>query len=300
MSSPPVESESTELLGADKAYAFPAPGDVGIVSVVETRFSNATQQDILLDTDASTSGQNMLRVQFFGPVDPKRAGRGSLQNVYLPQSTVRSEMAKLFPGVRMVQSPYYVQNKYGPFGYAVGTRKSDRCFYGWQEIHSTGRSQTLIGNKGAIRVRLRICKQGASEQDLLASMYGFTVTNFFKEKNWNPYGEAAPPNAAIGTNGQAIAPIGAGGLATVSRVTLDQPAPPRRRAARRASVAAAAPRDLPEPIGPTVPLPPGGVQSAQGKASNRAVSAPIPARVERKVNVPVPPCADGNDCTLPN
>jgi len=288
------------MLSADKAYAFPAPGDIGIVSVVETRYSNATQQDILLETDASTSGQNMLRVQFFGPVDTTRAGRGSLQNVYLPQSTVKTEMAKQLPSVRMVQSPYYVQNKYGPFGYAVGTRGLDRCFYGWQEIHSTGRAQTLVGNKGAIRVRLRICRQGASEQELLASMYGFTITNFFKDKNWNPYGEAAPPNAAIGTNGQPIAPIGVGGLATVSSTNLTEPPTPRRRAPRRVSLAATAARDLPEPIGPTVPMPPVAAQQTDGKISGVKAPAPVPARAERKVNVPAPPCAAGNDCQLQN
>jgi hypothetical protein len=68
----------------------------------------------------------------------------------------------------MQTSGYYVQNKYGAFGYAVGqTRSGDTCFYGWQRITSTGFTQTWIGNKGSIQVRLRLCDQNASRSECL-------------------------------------------------------------------------------------------------------------------------------------
>lgn len=81
----------------------------------------------------------MLRVQLFGPVDRKAAGQTELRAGFLPPSNIGTEMRQLFPGVRMARSPYYVQNRYGPFGYAVGRSSSgDTCLYAWQRLTSTG------------------------------------------------------------------------------------------------------------------------------------------------------------------
>ena len=62
----------------------------------------------------------MLRVQIFGPVDPAAAGQDKLREGYLPLGNIGSEIREAVPGVRMQTSPYYVQNKYGPFGYVIG------------------------------------------------------------------------------------------------------------------------------------------------------------------------------------
>lgn len=289
---PLVNSSGTSLVSSQTAFAFPAPGGPAVTAVLERRFANATQQDILLATSAHTPGQNMLRVQFFGPVDRSVAGESRLREGYLPLGDLSSEMRQMLPGIPMQRSPYYVQNKYGPFGYAAGRSSSgDTCLYAWQRISSTGVTQTWIGNRGSIQVRLRICDQNAPEQKLLEIMYGYTITSYFKTRNWNPYGEPPPPEASLGKPGQLIYPVGASRFETVT-------SPPAAQQARRA---ARAPRQVPaesqsaQPaaVGPIVPPPPGSAPITPAPSAT-AVPAPLPsAKAAGKVTVPIvppPPC----------
>ncbi len=301
---PPLMNPSgTSLVSAQTAFAFPAPGGPAITAVLEQRFANATQQDILLATSAHTPGQNVLRVQFFGPVDSSVAGESRLREGYLPLGDVGSEMRKVLPGIRMVRSPYYVQNKYGPFGYAVGQSASgDTCLYGWQRISSTGVTQTWVGNKGSIQVRLRLCDQSASERRLLDVMYGYTITSYFKTRNWNPYGEPVAPEPALGKPGQPIYPVGVSRFETVTQ----KPAAvaPRRvaRSQRQASSEPAPAPELPPAIGPTVPPPPGS-QTAD-RQQQPSVLTPSPASPQTAPAVPVtdgpivppPPCGGETTC----
>lgn len=268
-------SEQTRMVPTEQAFAVPEPGGPAVTAIIETSYSNATQQDILLATSASTPGQNMLRIQIFGPLDPKQAGPEKARAGYLPAKNINAEMRALFPGVRMQTSPYFVQNKYGPFGYAVGRSASgDTCFFGWQRIASTGFTQTLIGNKGSIQVRLRICDENASEDRLLQSMYGFTITASFRDKNWNPYGEPLPPAESLGRPGAPMYPV------TTAPQPVSGPigvAAPARKAGRTTSAApkTTAPPKLPAPIGPLVPPPPGTeTSSSPPPASSQAVPAP--------------------------
>lgn len=288
---PLTNSTGTSLVPPETAFAYPAPGGPAVTAVLEQRFANATQQDILLSTSARTPGQNMLRVQMFGPVDASQAGEGRLRDGYLPIGDVGAEMRQALPGIRMQRSPFYVQNKYGPFGYAVGRGASgDTCLYGWQRITSTGSKQTLIGNKGSVQVRLRLCDQNASEQHLLDVMYGYTISSSFKTGNWNPYGDAPAPDEAIGKSGHPIYPLGATQFGTVTT----PPAPTARsvrRIARQRVMAEQAPVSPEQPIGPTVPAPPGG-QTAEAQLPGPVQPGPaasassVPATI-----VPPPPCA---------
>ncbi len=274
--------DQTRLVPNEQAIALPEIGGPAVTAVLETRYSNAIQQDVLLATSASTSGQNLLRVQVFGPVQTKLATGDSLRPGYLPARNVGAEMRELFPGVRMQTSNFYVQNKYGPFGYAVGrTASGTTCFYGWQRITSTGFTQTWIGNKGSIQVRLRLCDDKASEQRLLQSMYGFSINASFKDRNWNPYGTPLPPDPALGRPGAPMYPVSAVRFETVAE-PIAQPAQPERRAAprRQAARVQAAPA-RPASTGPLVPPPPGN--GATVPSSGQTV-APGPAPV-----VPLPP-----------
>jgi len=295
---PLTNAAGTMLVSSETAFAYPSPGGPAITAVLEQRFANASQQDILLSTSARTPGQNMLRVQMFGPVDASQAGQGRLRDGYLPIGDVGSEMRQLLPGIRMQRSPYYVQNKYGPFGYAVGRGASgDTCLYGWQRITSTGSTQTLIGNKGSIQVRLRLCDQNASEQHLLDVMYGYTISSAFRTRNWNPYGDAPAPSEAIGKPGQPIYPLGVTQFGTVTAP--QAPAKPARRIARQRVMAEQTPAtpELPQPVGPTVPPPPGG-QTADAQAP-AAVPSPADASSAATTIVPPPPCTKGggvSDC----
>ncbi|MER8826425.1 cellulose biosynthesis protein BcsN [Mesorhizobium sp. M0938] len=295
---PLVNSSGTNLVSAETAFAFPAPGGPAITAILERRFTNATQQDILLSTSARTPGQNMLRVQLYGPVDTSAAGQNRLRDGYLPIGDVGSEMRQLLPGIRMQRSPYYVQNKYGPFGYAAGRSASgDTCLYGWQRISSTGMTQTWVGNKGSIQIRLRLCDQNASEQRLLDVMYSYTITSSFKTRNWNPYGEPAAPDASLGKAGQPIYPVG---ISRFETVTGPPPAAqPRQskgrvyRTQRQASVEPPAVSPEPTPVGPMVPPPP-GAESANSQV--RALPLPPPVSAAERVGnsavptVPPPPC----------
>lgn len=284
-------NDETRMVPNEQAIALPDVGGPAVTAILESRYSNATQQDVLLATSASNSGQNMLRVQVFGPVETKLAGSGSLRSGFLPAKNVNAEMRELFPGVRMQTSGFYVQNKYGAFGYAVGrTSSGTTCFYGWQRITSTGFTQTWIGNKGSIQVRLRLCDDNASEQRLLQSMYGYTINASFRDRNWNPYGEPLPPDPTLGRPGAPIYPVSASRFETVTE-PIAQPAPqpaPRRSSPRAqpANVQAQQPA-LPPQIGPLVPAPPGnGVASTSTNAQPRSstTAQPAPAMV-----VPPPP-----------
>lgn len=292
---PPLgDTSGTSLVSAERAYAFPAPGGPSITGVIERRFANATQQDITLATSAGAPGQNLLRIQMFGPVDSSRAGQGRLREGYLPIGDVGFEMRQALPGIRMQRSPFYVQNKYGPFGYAVGRSASgDTCLFAWQRISSTGVTQTWIGNKGSVQVRLRLCDQRASEQRLLKVMYDYTITSFFKTRNWNPYGEPPSPDASLGRPGHPIYPLGVAGLATVTAAASAKPVP---RIVRQHVAAVQKPEPSPpQPVGQLVPAPPGG-KTAQVRSPVLDAGQPTanPAAIESGATTivpPPPPCA---------
>jgi len=233
-----------------QAIALPPPGGPSVVGVVERRYANAIQQDIALATNSSVPGQNLFRVQMFGPVGAK-AGEIPLIDRPPHEADLRREMRTQLPGVVMQRSPLYTQNGYGPFGYAVGRRgANDLCLYAWQRITGAGNGAPFAGG-GTIQVRLRICQTGASEQGLLAFMYGYTINASFEKSNWNPYGTPAGADPRLGALGQPIVPSATSGYDAM----LDPPpaaAPAPARSARRP----APPPPTPPPGAPVVPAPP--------------------------------------------
>jgi hypothetical protein len=279
----------TQMVSAEKAFAYPGPGGPAITGIIERHYANALQQEIALSTSAHSPGQNMLRVQLFGPVDRKAAGQTELRAGFLPPSNIGTEMRQLFPGVRMARSPYYVQNRYGPFGYAVGRSSSgDTCLYAWQRLTSTGSTQTLIGNKGSVQIRLRLCDQALPEERLLQTMYDFTISSYFRSSGWNPYGEVNAPDASLGRSGAPVYPTASEKFATVTTPV----APAVERVVRPRQVAPAPQRvpTQPEATGPVVPPPPGAAtpQGATRLPTVRVQNAP--ASVQPAVIVPPPPC----------
>ncbi len=285
--------DQTRMVPTEQAIALPEVGGPPVTAILESRYANAIQQDVLLATSAATPGQNMLRVQVFGPVETALASRDKIRAGYLPARNVNAEMRELFPGVRMSTSGYYVQNKYGPFAYAIGrTGSGETCFYGWQRITSTGFTQTWIGNKGSIQVRLRLCDQTASEQRLLQSMYGYTISASFKDKNWNPYGEPLPPDETLGRPGAPIYPVSASRFETVAEPIAEAPPPRRAAPARTTAAAAPSPARLPAPVGPVVPPPPGDEVASSGARAMRIPASTAPAGAAPLV--PPPPCQPGS------
>jgi hypothetical protein len=261
----------------DKAFVLPPPGGPSIVNIVQHDFSNAVQQDIYLFTSAVTPGQNLLRATFFGPVgleydDRKDLGYSSLRN-----GNVDRDMRRDLPGVAMARSDIYVQNNYGPFGYATGkSRSGDTCLYGWQQIRSGDNARAAFVDRGTVEIRLRVCDAHASEQALLRVMYGYTVAGTFPAPGWNPYGSPPTIDPSLGRTGKPIYP----------EVPADHANPPppgyqaqdripvavvRRQAIAQPSAQALAP--IVRPIGPPVPAPSAPAEGAK----TSAVIVPGPA-----------------------
>jgi Cellulose biosynthesis protein BcsN len=252
--SQPATSESLRTVPAEQAFALPPPGGPSIVAVLERRYSNATQQEIALSTSARTTGQNFLQVRMFGPVNERLAGQSAISDTPLATANISRELKDHLPAVAMRRSPYYTQNRYGPFGYAVGrSRLGDLCLYGWQRIRPSGQT-TLIRNKGTISLRLRLCDRTMSEDELLSVMYGISINAFFKDMTWNPYGEPPGPPENLGRTASPIYPNSPSGSATVSGPPTNiqatsRPATPVRPSARLQQPTS-------QPLGTVVPPPP--------------------------------------------
>ncbi|MET0721253.1 MAG: cellulose biosynthesis protein BcsN, partial [Tardiphaga sp.] len=219
----PETTSTVRTVPAETAFALPPPGGPAIVTISERRYSNAIQQDIALSTSSRTIGQNLLRISLFGPVNFRLAPQATLSDSSLAGTNISHEMRDQLPGVRMTISPYYVQNQYGPFGYAVGRALSgDLCLYAWQRIRPA--RSTLIRNRGTISLRLRVCDKRASEEQLLAIVYGLTINAFFSDIQWNPYGDPPGMPASLGRTGSPVYPTSESGVVTLYGRAIAQPA----------------------------------------------------------------------------
>ena len=273
----PPQIETTSIITQvpmQTAFAFPAPGGPAISKILARTYSNALQQDILLANAAHTSGQNLLRVQLFGTRDSGALGMRRLRDSNLSEGAIAAEMRTLLPGVRMVRSKVFVQNKYGPFGFATGrTRLGDSCFYGWQKIAASASRQTLLGNRGSVQVRIRLCDASASEASLLDVMYGFTIVASLRGQNWNPYGDAPAIDPTLGQTHHPIRPAAAVAPDLVSQPSDDGP---RRRSTRtgRRTLPPAIAAPLKAPVGPTVPPPPSLADEDRPAAQPVIIPAP--------------------------
>jgi hypothetical protein len=287
----------------EEALAFPDPGGPAIVSVTEQGYANAVEQHIYLTTDAATPGQNVLQVQFLGTPERGSGGQSSLRPGYLGDGNVGADMRAALPGVPLQRSPYFVQNRYGPFGYAFGSARSgDRCIFAWQTVRAAGERRLFSGNQGAARIRLRYCDANAGEARLVGLMNGFTLSRFFRDAVWNPLGDPEPVSADIGRPDHPISPFGDEPQAAEPDPLRRVEAPRRRVVARTAPAPSNAPVSagpLPTPIGPRVPPPPGAERVATAPPSTTpsapqisrppVVNAPVAAAP--RVIVPPPPPA---------
>ncbi|MBY5626126.1 cellulose biosynthesis protein BcsN [Rhizobium leguminosarum] len=287
------QPSAPETVAPEKALVLPPPGGPSIVSVVERKRGNGVEQTISLFTSSSVPGQNSLKVQFFG-ASGANPGAGNAGFSKINESGIAREVARSAPGVRMATSATFLQNAYGPFGYASGrSRAGDTCVYAWQQIRSSTAANTQARNFGMIQLRLRLCDARASERQLLGIVYGYTVTGTFDGEVWNPYGNPPPADVALGRTGAPIYPDEGGYRASPMPIGYE-PAPAivtqPRAAVRSASTAQPAQgvAPVPAPIGPRVPLP---GEAPQTSARPAAAVAPIEQSVRAiGVTVPSPDC----------
>lgn len=284
---------STRTVDSSHAYALPPPGGPSIVSVIERPYNNAVQQEILLATSARTPGQNVLRVQFFGPVKPNLSAGDTLRDRQLGVTDISRELRGTLPGIAMRRSDNYVQNRYGPFGFASGQSQSgDTCIFAWQRIRPAESQTRWLTGRGTIQIRLRLCDSHLNEEQLLAFMYGFSINAAFNNYSWNPYGEPAGPASDLGRPGPDIYPSGPG----LPSAEAMMPAPATEPAPRRVAVPVAptAPTTpvRPAPRGPIVPPPPGSPDARLGQPitlQSLPPAATTPAGNTSETIVPPPP-----------
>jgi hypothetical protein len=192
---------------ATRAIVVPPPGGPSVVAVLQRTYQNGITQEIALSTASLTSGQNAFYVSL---LNNTASNMGIPETLTLPPLTpdrIEREMEERIPGVSMQTSLIYVQNKFGPFGFATGrSATGDLCLYAWQQIEPDKPAILVPG--GAISVRLRLCDADAGVDQLLRVMYGYTITVYYRQESWNPYGDPPPPPAGFGKIDAPMFPLG--------------------------------------------------------------------------------------------
>ncbi len=303
----PIQSEAfVKNLPAEQAMVMPPPAGPSIVSIIERRFDNAISQDIHLATSATTPGQNLFKVQLFGTESAFSQTDNNLRMSSITEGKIASEMRASLPRVRMAKSQFYVQNNYGPFGYAFGRGSgTDLCLFAWQQIRSRTATMSPLANYGVIQIRLRMCEAGGTEAKLLSTMYNFTITAGVDAAGWNPYGASRALNPAVGGTGAPIYPRPTSSEPIVQTLPPRRAEAPVRRPARQVRPVAApvsvGPVEpdiqrpiVPAPSGPGYAVPAGNPVGRSALPSSSGVN---PNPVQR-VTVPSPSCTmttDGAD-----
>jgi len=214
---PQVANLTTEVEVAD-ALVLPEPGSTPpVIAVVQTNYLNALEQEIVLGTNSHSRGQNALYVVFFGPVKGRTGWENTRADDFLNTEVIDQEMVDRMPSVTMYTSNYFVQNRYGPFNYAIGNAGGgELCIYGWQRIQSQVPMFLSFRDRGSMSIRLRLCQIGATEQDLLRVMYRYSINGYFLPYVWQPYGRPLGEPEGIGRIGGPLAyPSGLQGDGTV-------------------------------------------------------------------------------------
>ncbi|MBF9235200.1 cellulose biosynthesis protein BcsN [Microvirga alba] len=228
----------TSEVSAAQAIILPPPGGVAVIAVLQKKYVNGVSQEIALSTASRTTGQNAFYVSLISDSTARSDIDDTLKLSPLTQERIQTEMDERLPGIDMRTSLFYVQNKYGPFGYATGrSAAGDVCLYAWQQIEPS--QGAFFVTSGAVSVRLRLCDADTTEEQLLRTMYAYTISAYFSSDVWNPNANIAPPpvQPQLGQFGAPMYPTGMGPYGTIST----PPSP------RRAPVTRIAPR--PKPVG---------------------------------------------------
>ena len=208
---------SSELVSASRAVsvdvgramALPPPGSLPVTGVTQRSYDNAVSQVVSLATRGRTPGENAIHVAFFTAADrPDSLGvEGNLlREPGIDDFSIAQEMEERLPGVAMAPSAVFVQNKYGPFGYAFGRGASgEACLYAWQRIASG--DSIFLPRSGVISIRIRVCDPAATEATLLRLAYSYSINASLRRSGWNPIGDAPSPAPELGRAGAPIYPV---------------------------------------------------------------------------------------------
>jgi hypothetical protein len=222
-----VANESEGQVSVDQAFVSLGPSAPPVLSIVEHPYENATRQTLHLATRGATPGENNLRVDVIGIKNPGISRDATLPDAPLEAAQLGSEAEDALPGVPLRTSLTYLQNRSGPFGYAVGkSAQGDECIYAWQRVATPDRDLNVVNSRNTLSIRLRLCDPHMSEAALIASMMGLNVNVGVSGGLWTP--EPKQFSSEIGSSGTAIGPPQI--LAAVSPDAEQAARPPRRRA----------------------------------------------------------------------
>lgn len=258
---------SSAMLGGHAALAA-LPAEAGeVVSVGEETRDTGFVQTVTLAGDTAVHGSNHIRVE--------AVPRGHAAKTLASAETIEAELAERIPGVAMHVLPYSIASASGPIGVATGTASGGvRCAYAWQ-VSNTGEGEEGFGrflarNEKAYSVRVRLCRGGVSEEQLVTTIQGLRFATASATRM--PSGPVMVGSDALATaqGGGALVPMAPAPIAAAApvrrapagRVEAVEPKPVRSKAV----VAAPAARPAPVPaasVSPTIvsspiPLPSGG------------------------------------------
>lgn len=256
-------------LGGHAALAA-LPVEAGeVVSVGEESRETGFIQTVTLAGDTAVSGSNHIRVE--------AVPRGHAAKTLASVETIEAELAERMPGVAMRILPYSIASAAGPIGVATGTASGGvRCAYAWQ-VSNTGEGEEGFGrflarNEKAYSVRVRLCRGGVSEEQLVTTMQGLRLATTSATRM--PSGPVMVGSDALATaqGGAAYVPVAPAPMIAAAPVRRAPPvsvearerksapskavatAPAARPAATPAPAASVAPTVVSSPI----PLPSGG------------------------------------------
>jgi len=240
--------DSSELVTASRfvsvdpsrALIVLGPGSLPTTGVTQRSYENAVSQVISLRTRGRTPGENTIHAAFLTAADlPDSTGvEGNLmKEPGIDDFSIAQEMEERLPGVAMAPSAVFVQNRYGPFGYAFGrSAAGDACIYVWQRMASG--DSIFLPRSGVISVRIRVCDPAATEASLLRLAYDYSLNASLRRPGWNPIGDAPSPAAGLGGAGAPIYPLPQASFPVTSErrpVSRPRPAGAPRGGAPRAS-----------------------------------------------------------------
>ena len=208
-----VANESERQVSVDQAFVSLGPSAPPVLSIVEHPYENATRQTLRLATRGATPGENTLRVDVIGIKNPAISRDATLPDAPLEAAQLALEAQDALPGVPLRTSLTYLQNRSGPFGYAVGkSAQGDECIYAWQRVATPDRDLNVVNSRNTLSVRLRLCEPHTGEAALIASMMGLNVNVGLSGGLWTPepkqfFSEIGSPGTEIGPP-QILAAVG--------------------------------------------------------------------------------------------
>jgi hypothetical protein len=200
-----LSNVTEEEVSVDHAFVSLGPGAPAVLFLTERPYANGARQTMRLATHGMTPGENSLRVDVVGLTNSNVDRQATLPDSPLSEPDLISEAEEGLPNVPLRTSLTYVQNRYGPFGYAVGrSTQGDECIYAWQRLTTPNENLSVVNSRDTLSVRLRVCAPHVSEARLVAIMMGLSVNVGLSGGSWTP--EPKQLSSQIGAAGVSIGP----------------------------------------------------------------------------------------------